>query len=41
MISYPPVVQAVIDEDMDKLQKLIAEGALIDEKDDEGYTAFL
>ena len=39
MISYPPVVQAVMDEDMDKLQKLIAEGALIDEKDDEGYTA--
>ena len=39
MISYPPVVQAVMDEDMDKLQKLIAEGAPIDEKDDEGYTA--
>ena len=26
MISYPPVVQAVMDEDMDKLQQLIAEG---------------
>jgi Zn-dependent protease with chaperone function len=39
MISYPPVVQAVIDEDMDKLQQLIAEGASIDEEDDEGYTA--
>ena len=39
MISYPPVVQAVMDEDMDKLQQLIAEGAPIDEKDNEGYTA--
>ena len=39
MISYPPVVQAVMDEDMDKLEQLVAEGAPIDEKDDEGYTA--
>ena len=27
MISYPPVVQAVMDEDMDKLQQLVAEGS--------------
>jgi ankyrin repeat protein len=33
------VVQAVIDEDMDKLQQHVAEGASIDEKDSEGYTA--
>ena len=39
MPSYPPVVQAVLDEDMDRLEQLVAEGAPIDEKDDEGYTA--
>ena len=39
MISYPPVVQAVMDEDMDKLKQLIAEGTPIDEVDNEGYTA--
>ena len=38
MPSYPPVVQAVMDEDMDKLQQLITEGTPIDEMDNEGYT---
>ena len=39
MLSYPPVVQAVMDEDIDMLDQLLAEGAPIDEKDSEGYTA--
>ena len=33
MLSYPPVVQAVMDEDIDMLDQLLAEGAPIDEKD--------
>ena len=36
---YPPVIQAVFDEDMDMLQQLAAEGADIDEKDEDGLTA--
>jgi Zn-dependent protease with chaperone function len=39
MIDYPPVIQAVMDEDMVMLEQLIVEGAAINEKDSEGYTA--
>jgi Zn-dependent protease with chaperone function len=39
LINYPPVIQAVMDEDKEKLEQLVAEGADIDEKDTEGYTA--
>ncbi|WP_428910638.1 M48 family metallopeptidase [Niallia sp. Krafla_26] len=38
-IIYPPVIQAVFDEDMDMLLQVVEEGADIDEKDSEGYTA--
>ena len=39
MISYPPVIQAVMDEDMEQLELLVTEGADIDEKDSDGSTA--
>ncbi|MGM0904682.1 MAG: M48 family metallopeptidase [Bacillota bacterium] len=39
MIEYPPVIQAVMDEDMERLEQLVVEGTPIDEKDTDGYTA--
>jgi Zn-dependent protease with chaperone function len=39
LLDYPPVIQAVMDEDKERLEQLVAEGAAIDEKDTEGYTA--
>jgi len=39
LIDYPPVIQAYMDEDMELLQQLVAEGTDIDEKDSEGFTA--
>ena len=38
-ITYPHVIQAVMDEDMELLQQLVAEGADMEEKDSDGYTA--
>lgn len=39
MLDYPPVIQALMNEDMALLEQLVLEGAPIDEKDSEGYTA--
>lgn len=39
LVDSPPVIQAVMEEDKKKLEQLVAEGADIDEKDAEGYTA--
>ncbi|WP_338471563.1 M48 family metallopeptidase [Niallia sp. XMNu-256] len=36
---YPPVIQAVFDEDMEMLEQAVTDGADIDEKDSEGFTA--
>jgi Zn-dependent protease with chaperone function len=36
---YPPVIQAVFDEDMEMLRQVVNEGAEINEKDIDGYTA--
>lgn len=39
LMDYPNVIQAVMEEDKEKLEQLVVEGADIDEKDTEGYTA--
>jgi Zn-dependent protease with chaperone function len=39
LFDYPPVIEAFMAEDMELLQQLVADGADIDEKDSEGFTA--
>ncbi|MFB4471615.1 M48 family metallopeptidase [Oceanobacillus caeni] len=37
--DYPPIIEALINEDLGLLQELVAEGADIDEKDSDDFTA--
>ena len=37
--EYPPLIQATMDYDLEKLEQVIAEGAPLEEKDSEGSTA--
>jgi hypothetical protein len=39
MIDFPPVIQAYMNEDMDQVQQLVAEGADVNEKDSDDHTA--
>ena len=39
LLDHPPIIQTFMDEDMELLQQLVAEGADINEQDSEGYTA--
>lgn len=39
LFDYPPVIEAFMAEDMELLQQLVADGADIDEKDSDGFTA--
>ncbi|WP_069188011.1 M48 family metallopeptidase [Bacillus sp. FJAT-27251] len=39
MMDFPPVIQAYMNEDMDQVQQLVAEGADVNEKDSDDNTA--